>query len=79
MSNHDLVGVVLRVVLAVEVVLMATQAVLQLIRLYQPARSRWCRRSYEDASCLQTPAGPQHSCEPDRPDGSQYDKSAGCH
>jgi hypothetical protein len=37
MSNHDLVGFVLRVVLAIEVVLMATQAVLQLIRLYQPA------------------------------------------
>jgi hypothetical protein len=37
MSNHDPVGFVLRVVLAVEVVLMAAQAVLQLIRLYQPA------------------------------------------
>jgi hypothetical protein len=35
MSNHDPVGFVLRVVLAVEVVLMAAQAVL--IRLYQPA------------------------------------------
>ena len=35
MSNRDLVAFVL--VLAVEVVLMARQAVPQLIRLYQPA------------------------------------------
>jgi hypothetical protein len=36
MSNHDPLLSLLRVVLAVEVVLLAAQAVLQLLRLYRP-------------------------------------------